>query len=299
LPDCWEISTALSRENMIATNILPKEKSNRIILFADLRDSTNILLNFEKGLYLKNGKNSNSDSSYEEFIHDVHEKTYKKLYLLHENTFAEVYGDGILAVFPEDNAKYVLENIYQLTNGMRHYNDSIKGDNSSPKINMGCGITMGNVTFVHYLFDNKDHPIGQGIHEAARIEGISRRYDARILISQSFYNFIQDYIKTDPRFSFRFIDKVVLKGFNEPVTLYELLLDNDPRFEIKKKSVSAYNQAYDLYSVCEWEKAREIFLSIYREYGLCIGSVMANRCKLLAVSKPECDWKGVWNLTIK
>lgn len=284
---------------MNSINKLPAEKSNRIILFADLRDSTNILLNFEKGLYLKNGKNSDADFSYEDFIRDVHETTYKELYLIHENTFAEVYGDGILAVFPEDNAKYVLENIYHLTNGMRRYNDFIKEDNTRPKINMGCGITMGKVIFIHYLFDNKDHSIGQGIHEATRIEGVSKRYDARILISQNFYNFIKDYINTDPRFSYRFIDQVVLKGFHEPVTLYELLLDNDPRFEIKKKSVTAYNQAYALYRDSEWERAREIFLSIYREHGLGVGSVMANRCKLLAVNKPDCDWKGVWNLQIK
>jgi class 3 adenylate cyclase len=284
---------------MNSTDKLPKEKSNRIILFADLRDSTNILLNFEKGLYLKNGKNSDADFSYEEFIRDVHEVTYKELYLLHRETFAEVYGDGILAVFPENNAKYVLENIYRLTNGMRRYNDSIREDNTRPKINLGCGITMGNILFIHYPFDNKYHSIGQGIHEATRIEGVSKRYDARILISQSFYNFIQDYIHTDPRFSFRFIDQVVLKGFHEPVTLYELLLDNDPRFEIKKKSVSAYNRAYALYCNSEWEEASKIFLNIFKEYGLGIGSIMANRCKLLAVSKPDRDWKGVWNLTIK
>ncbi len=278
---------------------LPKEKSNRIILFADLRDSTNILLNFEQGLYPQNGKNSDADSSYEEFIHDVHEKTYKKLYLLHENTFAEVYGDGILAVFPENNAKYVLENIYQLTNGMRSYNDSIREDNAHPKINMGVGITMGNVTFVHYLFDNKDHCVGGAVHEAARIEGVSRLYDARVLISQHFFNFIKDYINADSRFSFRFIDQVVLKGFQKPVSLYELLLDNDPRFEIKKKSVSAYNQAYGLYCNSEWKEAREIFLNISREFGLGIGSVMAERCNMMAVNNQGLEWKGVWDLTKK
>lgn len=284
---------------MNSINKLPKEKSNRIILLADLRDSTNILLNFEKGLYLKNGMNSDTDFSYEDFIRDVHETTYKELYLMHDNTFAEIYGDGVLAVFPEDNAKYVLENIYRLTNSMRRYNDFIKEDNTRPKINLGCGITMGNITFVHYPFDNKDHAVGRAIHEAARIEGVSKLYDARVLISQRFYNYIQGYVDSDYRFSSRFIDKIVLKGFHEPVTLYELLLDNDPRFEIKKKSVSVYNQAYSLYSNSEWKEAHDIFLDIFKEYGLGIGSIMANRCKLLAISKPDRDWKGVWNKTKK
>ena len=79
---------------------LPEEKSNRIILFSDLRDSTNILLNFEKGKYLDEGKSREmsfpNDFTYEKFIRDVHEAAYKELYLSHESTFAEIYGDGIM-----------------------------------------------------------------------------------------------------------------------------------------------------------------------------------------------------------
>jgi ERCC4-related helicase len=34
-------------------NNFPKEKSNRIVLFVDLRDSTEILMNFEQEIYRK------------------------------------------------------------------------------------------------------------------------------------------------------------------------------------------------------------------------------------------------------
>ena len=100
------------------------EKSNRIVLFADLRDSTDILVNFDQGNYHKVGEDPQPAFSYEQFILDVHETTYKELYLGHENTYAEVYGDGVMGIFPEDNTKYILENIYRLTNRMRIYNDS-------------------------------------------------------------------------------------------------------------------------------------------------------------------------------
>ena len=204
-----------------------------------------------------------------------------------------------MAVSPEDNGKYILENIYRLTSGMRAYNDSFKENTLHPKIDMGCGITMGRVTFVHYPFDNRYHSLGQGIHEAARIESVSKQYDARVLISQHFFNFTRGYVESDPRFSFRFIDRVVLNGLQKPVILYELLLDNDPRFEIKKKSISSYNQAYDLYCNSDWKRAREIFIAIFREYGLGIGSLMAGRCDKLANSEPDCDWRGIWGLTEK
>jgi len=38
-------------------NSFPTEKSNRIVLFLDLRDSTEILLNFEQGIYQKTENN--------------------------------------------------------------------------------------------------------------------------------------------------------------------------------------------------------------------------------------------------
>ena len=284
---------------MALNNISTSERSNRIILFSDLRDSTNILLNFEKGVYLRDEINRNTDYTYEKFLHDVHEAAYKELYLSHENTFAEIYGDGIMAVFPEDNGKYILENIYRLTSGMRRYNDSLKEGRLQPRIDMGSGITIGKVSFAYYPFDKSYHALGLSIHEAARIESLSKRYDARVLISQHFFDFIQNYVNSDTRFSYRFIDRLVLYGFQEPVTLYELLLDNDPRFELKKKSIDAYNHAYNLYCNRDWKGARDIFYDIFMKYGLGAGSVMAKRCNRLARNEPDGYWEGTWDSSKK
>ncbi len=282
-------------KNIVNSKFYSNEKSNRICLFADLRDSTNIMLNFEKEVYREADNSRDGAFTYEKFITEVHEAAYNELYLSHENTFAEIYGDGIMAVFPEDNGKYILENIYRLTTGMRRYNESFKGDIMHPKIDMGCGITIGRVSFTYYAFDNKYHALGYAIHEAARIESLSKRYDARVLISKQFLDYIRYYVETDARFSFRFIDSLVLYGFKESVTLYELLLDNDPRFEIKKQSISLYNKAYDMYCNQDWKGAKEIFLEIYREYGLGTGSIMANRCERLARNEPLGYWNGIWD----
>jgi hypothetical protein len=280
-------------------NSFPKEKSNRIVLFVDLRDSTDILVNFEQGIYREREGQSESGFTYEKFILDVHETSYKELYLGHENTYAEIYGDGVMGVFPEDNTKYILENIYRLTGRMRIYNDSPGVDESKPRIDIGCGITVGKVSFVYYALDERHHAVGHCIHEAARIEGVSGLYDARILVSDRFLNFAEGFLSSDPRFSYRFIDRVLLKGFREPLTLFELLLDNDPRFEIKKNSIPLYSEAYSKYCEKKWEAAKQIFYQIYHEYGLGLGAVMAKRCDTLASRSPTPDWNGIWELKDK
>jgi class 3 adenylate cyclase len=285
---------------MTISRQLPKVRSNRIVLFADLRDSTDILVNFDQKVYQKSGGTSETAYSYGQFIQDVHKLAYKELYLGHENTYAEVYGDGVLGIFPEDNAKYIMENIYRLTTTMRAYNLKRRPEDVlRPKMDMGFGITIGEVGFVYYPFDERDHPVGQCIHEVARIVSVCQLYDARILISHRFFKFAESFIASDPRFSYRFIDRVILKGFREPVTLFELLMDTDPRFQIKKESVAAYGDAYAKYCGRDWTAAREIFRGIFQRYGLGAGAVMAKRCDLLAVTPPAGGWNGIWQMKDK
>lgn len=280
-------------------NDWPRENSTRIVLFADLRDSTDILLNFEKRMYKKMDGQLESDFDYGEFILDVHETSYRELYLGHSNTYSEIYGDGVMGVFPRDNTKYILENIYRLSKRMRLYNDSLGPNAARPKIDLGFGFTVGEVSFVYYPMDERFHPVGYCIHEAARIEGVSKLYNARFLVSHHFFDYAERKINSDPRFSYRFIDRVILKDFQEPLTLYEILVDNDPRFEVKQKSITMHSEGYSKYCKKKWKEAKRIFSAMHKEYGLGIGQVMAKRCDVLLASPPNYDWEGIWNLKQK
>ena len=266
-------------------------------MFCDLRHSTEILNNFEEGLYRRTADSQGKSFTYEEFILDLHETSYKELYLGHESTYAEIYGDGVMGIFPEDNTKYILENVYSLQRRVRSYNDSEGVGVFRPRIDIGFGITIGEVSFVHYPMDGNRHPVGRCVHEAARIQDAAKLYDTRILISERFVNFSENYIRADHRFSYRFIDRVVLKGFRSPLTLFELLLDNDRRFHEKQASADLYHKAYSEYIRRQWKPARADFLTICQEYGLGAGSVMAERCDYLSKNPPSPSWNGVWHMS--
>jgi len=275
------------------------EKSRRIIMFCDLRDSTEILLQFDQGLYRNSATTTGKAFTYDQFLLDVHKTSYEYLYLGHNKTHTEIYGDGLMAIFPEDNTKYILENIYNLTRQMRAYNEMAGVGITRPRIDLGFGITVADIALVYYYLDQRFHPIGIGVHEAARIEAMSKFYDARVLISDSFFHDTVAYIEADPRFGYRFIDRVRLKNFRDPVNLYEILVDNDPRFGDKINSIPLYAKAYDKYCRAEWAAAKELFLDVYHDYGLGTGLVMARRCTILSQNTPKSDWNGVWSLKDK
>ena len=81
------------------------EKSRRIIMFCDLRDSTDILLKFDRGEYQYISATTGLEFTYDQFLLDVHKTSYEYLYLGHKKTHTEIYGDGLMTIFPEDNTK--------------------------------------------------------------------------------------------------------------------------------------------------------------------------------------------------
>ncbi len=59
--------------------------------------------------------------------------------------------------------------------------------------------------------------LGKHVNIAARVEGINRKYNTRILATQAVYDRAKD------KFAFREVDKVQLKGLSKKQALYELL----------------------------------------------------------------------------
>jgi hypothetical protein len=131
---------------------------------------------------------------------------------------------------------------------------------------------------------------GDTVNLAARLEGLTKFYKSKILISQSTYDFIKD----DKSLEFRELDLVQVKGKEEPVTIVEVL-NTDPKAIRKQKLANRekFAEALVSYRAQKWTAATTKFKSCLKtcpEDGAV--ALYLERCKIYKKTPPPKDWKG-------
>jgi hypothetical protein len=139
--------------------------------------------------------------------------------------------------------------------------------------------------------------IGDPVNLAARIETLTKRYGAGLLISE----FTHQQLKNPEAITCIAIDRVIVKGKTNPVTLYEVL-DGLPqterayKLEIKKRFV----EARKLFQQGNFEEALQIFTKILGEpQSDILISLYIRRCSERINQEPDPNWDGVVRLNEK
>ena len=132
-------------------------------------------------------------------------------------------GDAIMAVFglpvghDDDEDRAVRAAISMITE-LRKWNRQRAGDGRKP-LDMGIGLNTDDVVSGNIGSPKRmDYTIiGDGVNLASRLESACKQYATRILVSESTVK------KLRGTYRMREVDKVVVKGKNEPVGIYEVL----------------------------------------------------------------------------
>jgi len=197
-------------------------------------------------------------------------------------------GDAIMALFgapltTPEAPTFAVSSALAMIDGLDRVN-TMFSEKNIPHIDIGIGINtdivvagnMGSQNRLNYTV------IGDGVNLSARLEGLTKFYGLKILVSESTRN-------KSAHILYREIDTVKVKGKDQAVTIYEPYQPD--RFD--KDDILQYEKALELYQSKQWGKARTIFQELAtQDPNMRIYSIYTERCSNLIATEPSI-WDGV------
>lgn len=119
--------------------------------------------------------------------------------------------------------------------------------------------------------------LGDGVNLASRLEGLNKQYGTSILISENVRT------RLGPEFFVRRLDKVAVKGKNQGILIFELLVTGG-------EFVARYEQAWDLYAGRDFAGAIGLLEGLSDEPSRRLRA----RCQDYLAQPPAEDWDGVY-----
>lgn len=137
--------------------------------------------------------------------------------------------------------------------------------------------------------------LGDGVNLASRLEGVNKIYKTNIIISGSTYEHVKDL------FECRILDKIAVKGKNNSVEIYELLIERDSsEAAVFAHLANKFKENYELYLKREWQKAKTSFQELLKEFPddyVC--QIYIDRCDKYIKEEAPASWNGVTKLDSK
>lgn len=244
------------------------------VIFTDIRGFTTLSENLdsEKVVYILNRLNT-------PLTHTI---------LEHKGLLDKYIGDAIMAIFNapvniENHPDMACKSALQMLDIIKDLNSQFKNENL-PEVAIGVGINTGIATVGNIGSDVRfDYTaIGDTVNLASRLEGLNKVYKTGVILSE----FTANKLKED--YCLRLLDKVIVKGKDRPVKIYELLKSEDRNIELSR----AFHSGLTKYFEKDFKNAKTEFESIYEKFEDETSRVFIQRCEYLILNPPPENWDG-------
>jgi len=216
-----------------------------------------------------------------------------------QGTLDKYIGDAIMAFWgspypQEDHAVRGCRCALQMGRRLRELNSKWEAEGRRP-ISIGIGLNTGllNVGNMGSAKRLSWTVMGDNVNLASRLEGINKEYRTQIVISEATYREIGG------EFLCRELDKIRVKGKNQPVDIYELL-DFAAEKSKYEPLLSRFTHAMAAYRAQDWRAAAGEFgqlLGDYPDDGPT--QLFLQRALEFMETAPEPDWDGVYVMKSK
>ncbi|MFC1798688.1 GAF domain-containing protein [Thermodesulfobacteriota bacterium] len=210
-------------------------------------------------------------------------------------------GDAIMAAFgmpvaKGDDEDRAMRAAIAMIKSLRKWNKE-RLDAGKKAIDMGIGLNTDSIVSGNIGSPKRmDYTmIGDGVNLASRLESACKQYSARILISENTYK------KLRGTYFIREIDRVIVKGKTEPVSIYEVLdYYTGEEYPQMMEVLNFFRHGFAAYQKGAWDKATSAFKEVLRlDKNDALSKTYIERCRKLKKNPPKDGWDGVWVMTSK
>ncbi|MCH2034309.1 MAG: GAF domain-containing protein [Tenacibaculum sp.] len=237
------VNEVMNRDNL---SLLKGKYSKCSILFSDIRNFTTLTEKFGAIEIVK-------------LLNNYFEAMISLVYK-YDGILDKFIGDAIMSVFgipyanisDSKNAVYCALEMLESLRGLNERNEL------SPNINIGLGISTGNVVSGNIGSEKRFEytVIGDSVNLAARLESATKIYDIDLLICEETYNEIKD------EFYCRQIDTIFVKGKQFPVNIFTVTKSRkeDLTFE-EQEFYKFFSSGLSLYKQEKYKEAKKSFVA--------------------------------------
>ena len=249
------------------------------VLFCDVRDFTTLAENTspaELSLFL---------NTYFSLLTDI--------IIKHNGMIDKYIGDAIMAVWGTP-----LKDAHHAANAVRAALEMVAATEkhkdelilAGEAVRVGIGINSGLVSAGNFGCSRRfDYTVlGDNVNLASRIEGLTKYYPVKMLITQSTRSLL--HVSS----SCRYIDTVQVKGRSQPVDLFEPLALDTTRL-LTGDQYSKYLEAIEYYRTGNFKQAANHFTSLFSSYSDPLYEMYRDRCLRLLSNPPKKEWCGIYS----
>jgi signal transduction histidine kinase/class 3 adenylate cyclase/ActR/RegA family two-component response regulator len=273
----------LEKESIIDVKLGDQVQQEMTILFSDIRSFTTL----------------SEEMSPQETFNFINSYLSRVSPLIREhNGFIDKYiGDAIMALFPE-SADDAVQAALAMQKEVTLYNE-YQQQQGYPSISIGIGLHTGNLILgtIGESERMETTVIADAVNLASRLEGLTNYYGAGILVSEHTLSRLSD-LQT---YSYRLIDRVRVKGKNEPVAIYELYQECLELFyQLKSEIKTKFEQAIVIYNCQDFREAIKMFEEVLAMNPHDKAAILyIKRCQHYQQYGVEEGWKSVTDLDFK
>ncbi|HIF67771.1 MAG TPA: response regulator [Deltaproteobacteria bacterium] len=266
------------------------ESDNITILFSDIRSFTEI-------------SESYSPQELMDFLNGYLKQMNPPI--MENHGFVDKFiGDAIMAVFdsPDQSDAEEARNAIDAALGMQKMLAKLNVKRRKQKLTpvaMGIGIHSGNVIIGTIGFEERmdSTVLGDAVNLASRLEGLTKHYGCPVIISNDTF----DLLENRKDLLLRELDRVMVKGRQAPVTIYEVFNGDAPALkQAKQDSFDIFEDGLACYRKRQWKKGLQAFEDCHQGCPQdAVFPLYAERCRQFLKNPPPRNWDGIYTFTQK